>query len=143
MLKIGPPLKDEVSLLEDNVECDLEQTVVETMVEVVRLEDVPLGAGTGAGVLRQVEVHEPDLAEVLASLLLLADGDPALAGVQHPSVVVGRHLAREGELLVVLHRMVGHLLPPGRLLKAPAIQLSNLREQNRFPESNLCEFIEG
>ena len=65
------PLEDGVPLLERDVEGDLEDGVVEAVALVVRLEDVALGAGAGARVLRQVDVGEAELAEVSAPLLLL------------------------------------------------------------------------
>ena len=73
------PLEDGVPLLERDVEGDLEDGVVEAVALVVRLEDVALGAGAGARVLRQVDVGEAQLAEVSAALLFLRTHDEKIA----------------------------------------------------------------
>ncbi len=64
-------MKDCVSLLESDVEGDLQDWVVEPMVEVVRLQDVALRRRAAAGVLGQVDIGEADLPEVSATFLLL------------------------------------------------------------------------
>ena len=45
------PLKDKVSFFENYVECDLQEAVVQAVVEVIRLQNVALGARSCARVL--------------------------------------------------------------------------------------------
>ena len=45
------PLKDKISLLQNNIESNLQQAVVQSVAHVVLLQDVSLGTGPGSSIL--------------------------------------------------------------------------------------------
>ncbi len=65
------PLKYCVPFFESDVESDLEDGIVQPVIEVVRLKDVALRWRAAPGVLGQVDVCEPDFAEMPTSFFLL------------------------------------------------------------------------
>lgn len=123
-----------------HVHGDLQHGVVEPVLGVVGLQQVPLRAARPRE-LGQVHVGVAQLLEGLAAADLLSDGDPAHARVQLPRGGVGGHLAREGEASVPANRMLLHHQPGGVVGEAP-IEQAHLGEQHLVDEGHVLQLLD-